>query len=247
MLLGTGTQDVSPLLEEAQNISLQELDECPAAWRGALLCTGRVRGVRVWALTDAPAPGYLDWTRAWPVWLARSAGAGACLVTAAGCGLQGSEEVDYLAVSDHLVMDGSNALTGLAASSLGPLFPDQGRVHHEGARAELVERAAKVGLRCSAGVLACTPGPTLETPAERRLYERAGAQATTQELGGVFHAMAHSGMGGLSLIALLGAEASSVEDLIERSERLAPGLLELIEAAVEPLAAMARREREEEL
>jgi hypothetical protein len=59
--------------------------------------------------------------------------------------------------------------------------------------------------------------------------------------------MAHSGLSGITLVAMLGNPTDSVEELLEASTRLAPGLCELIEASIEPLAALSRSEQEEEL
>jgi purine-nucleoside phosphorylase len=251
LLLGTGSGDLTRLLEDPAEVSLSELPSCPKAWMGGSLCAGEIRGVRIWVLTDAPQTGDASWARAWPVWLSRTAGAGACLVTAAGCALPGHDDSElqdgYLFVSDHLALDGSSALRGLARSNLGPLFPDQGRVHDATSRAALVKEGERRGLACSEGILACTPGPALETPAERAYFAQAGAQASAQDLGAVFHAMAHSGLCGLTIVALLGDPEASVEELLEASTRLAPGLCELIEAAIDPLAERSRQELGEEL
>ena len=110
-----------------------------------------------------------------------------------------------------------------------------------------MEAAASSGIPCTTGVLACTPGPSLETPAEREYYSRAGAHATAQGLGPLLHAMAHSGLPGVCLLPLIGTPHASVEALIQRSEELAPALAELIERAVPLLASTAQREQEEEL
>jgi purine-nucleoside phosphorylase len=172
-------------------------------------------------------------------------------VTAAGSALplgdDSNIEEDYLFVSDHLALDGASTLRGLAQSNLGPLFPDQGRVHDDVLRSELIKAGQRKGLPCAEGVLACAPGPAIETPAEREYYARAGAHASAQELGAVFHAMAHSGLSGITLIAILGDPDVSVEELLKASTRLAPGLSELIQAAIDPLAARSRLELEEEL
>jgi len=251
LLLGTGVEDITPLFEEPVEVVLSDLPGVPEAWRRAQLIAGRINGVRVWACADAPDPDAVPWARAWPVWLARASGAGACLVTAAGSALPDATPPlpaeGYLLVEDHLVLEGASALCGLASSNLGPLFPDQGGVHDASLRHDLMREGARRGLTCVEGVLACTPGPSLETPAERTYFARAGAHASTQSLGSVFHAMAHSGLDGVTLVALLGDSPARVPDLLAATERLAPGLLELVEAAIEPLAAHARLERQEEL
>ena len=208
LLLGTGSDDLVQILQSPVEIALGALPTCPTAWKSSSLCAGELHGVRIWALTDAPESDQRPWARAWPIWLARAAGAGTCLISAAGCALPlndgGALTEDFLFVADHISMDGPSPLHGLASSKLGPLFPDQGRVHDTSARVELIKEARRRGLSSAEGVLACAPGPALETPAEREYFARAGAEASAQDLGAVFHAMAHSGLGGVTLVALLG-------------------------------------------
>lgn len=251
LLLGTGVEDLTRLFEDCVELSMSELSSCPLAWREGGLCAGRLGDVRVWALSDNPEHDPIPWARAWPIWLARAAGAGACLVTTAGIALPEPSDSHpsegFLFVSDHLALEGESPLRGLSQSNLGPLFPDQGRVHDATLRASLLEEGQNKGLPCSEGVLACVPGPSLETPAEREYYSRAGADASAQNLGGVLHAMAHCGLGGVTLVTLLGGQDSSIEMMLESSSRLAPGLAELIETSIGPLATRARNERQEEL
>ena len=251
LLLGTGVEDLTRLLEDCVELSMSELSSCPPAWKDRSLFAGRVGGVRVWALSDDPEHDPVAWARAWPIWLARAAGAGACLITTAGIALPEPNDPHlsegFLFVSDHLVLGGESPLRGLSQSNLGPLFPDQGRVHDAALRASLLKKGRTKGLPCSEGVLACVPGPSLETPAEREYYNRAGADASAQNLGGVLHAMAHCGLGGVTLVTLLGGQDSSIERMLESSSRLAPGLAELIETSIDPLATRARDERREEL
>ena len=251
LLLGTGVDETSAPLSEPTEVSLSDLPEVPRAWRDAQLIAGRSGDVRVWACTDAPEFDATPWARAWPIWLARASGAGSCLITAAGSALAQATppppEEGYLLVEDHLFLEGASPLRGLASSSLGPLFPDQGAVHDDSLRRDLLREAARIGLNCAEGVLACVPGPTIETPAERAYFARAGAHATAQDIGSLFHAMAHCGLNGLTLIALLGTTDTQVQELLAASERLAPGLAELIHTAIPILAARARHEREEDL
>ncbi len=91
LLLGTGTGSLSSIVEEPLEIPCSELPGAPMAWQGAQILAGRVSGARIWAITDEPDPDPVPWARAWPIWLSRAAGAGSCLVTAAGSMLPGSD------------------------------------------------------------------------------------------------------------------------------------------------------------
>jgi purine nucleoside phosphorylase len=138
------------------------------------------------------------------------------------------------------MLEASTPLCSLGTSNLGPLFPDQGAVHDSDAIKALQEAADSIGLPCQQGVLACIAGPALETPAEQAFHALAGAHATAQNIGGVFHAMAHSGLSGVTIAALLGDGADSVEDLVASAQRLAPSLQELILSATSLLVVNAR-------
>jgi purine-nucleoside phosphorylase len=153
----------------------------------------------------------------------------------------------FFLAEDHLMLEGSTPLHGLSSSNLGPLFPDQASVHDKLARAALLERAQTLGLPCEMGVLACIPGPALETPAEQRYHALAGAHAAAQNAGGLYHAMAHSGLSGLTIAALLGRGDATVEELVATAHKLAPGLIELILAATDLLAVNTRLDAKNQL
>ncbi|MDE0892723.1 MAG: hypothetical protein OSB14_11125 [Planctomycetota bacterium] len=251
LLLGTGAEDIVPLLEDAQSLQLDEVPGAPSAWSSSTLMSGKLAGVRVWVCEDILGHTASSWDRAWPVWLSRHCGAGRALITTGASPLPQasppcSGEGLFIA-QDHLMLEASTPLCSLGASKLGPLFPDQGAVHDSAVIKGLKEAADSVGLPCQQGVLACITGPALETPAEQAYHALAGAHATAQNIGGVFHAMAHSGLSGVTLAALLGDETATVEDLVATAQRLAPSLHELILSATALLAVNARAGAHEQL
>jgi purine-nucleoside phosphorylase len=248
MLLATGTSDVAPLLEERHQVSLNDLASAPEAWRGQQLISGNLNGARVWLIEDAPLEDSCSWSRPWPIWLARQCGAGRALLSVGAnpltCAPSGTISEGFFFPTDHLALEGSTPLRGLSTSNLGPLFPDQGAVHDTKARAQILRQAAALGLHCAEGVLACTLGPTLETPAEQSFHAAAGAHASAQNTAGLYHAMAHAGLKGATIAPLLGEGTSSVEELLHAAQRLAPSLLELLVLGVEVLAVNARADSE---
>lgn len=251
LLLAAGANDVQPLLKDPQHISFADVPGAPAAWRGSSLMSGKLGKTRVWLCEDAPENDPNPWGRAWPIWLARQCGAGRALICLGASPLPHATPADisegFFLADDHLMLEGSTPLLALSSSNLGPLFPDQAGVHDKLAREALHERARALGLPCEMGVLACVPGPALETPAEQRYHALAGAHASAQNAGSLYHAMAHSGLSGLTIAALLGRCDATVEELVASAQRLAPGLIELIIAATESLAANARLDAEASL
>jgi purine nucleoside phosphorylase len=80
-------------------------------------------------------------------------------------------------------------------------------------------------------VAACTLGPALETPAERRFlraHRRRGVSA--QGLADVLIASAHAGLGGLTIVVVThqGEGEIDIAKIAARSEALAPALDDLL-------------------
>ncbi|MEL6712659.1 MAG: hypothetical protein AAFP86_02735, partial [Planctomycetota bacterium] len=161
---------------------------------GLTLHAGELAGRATWIAdvaadeADASAP----WARALPIWLAAAAGARCVLHTCAGTALVGQEPGAIARVSDHLNLSGRSPLTGLGESRLGPLFPDQTRVHDPelGALARGLGEAR--GTTMFDAVAACTIGPALATPAEFRWYRSVGADVAVQGLASPLIASAHA-------------------------------------------------------
>ena len=261
-LLGTGLGLLPQKLKRGGKLSFAELRSVPRAWRGAELHHGRLAGAPVWIVEDAPGSAELGnqiggddppWTPAFPVWLAASAGASLCVHTSAGPALPsntpgGPEPGTIVLVRDHLNLSGRTPLVGLSESRLGPLFPDQTQLHHAELRKEALAAARKLGLACCEAIAACVPGPTLETPAERRYWALAGAEVAVQELVHPLHACAHSGLSLLALVAVTdrGEGVQDLAGMVLRANQIAPGLedllLEIAPALVQAASALGVEE-----
>jgi purine-nucleoside phosphorylase len=239
-LLGTGAGLLPMQLKEASRTNLAGIAGVPEAWRGATLHAGLLAGLEAWILEDAPGPpdrgaqpeaGEPAWVRGFPCWLAAAAGAAVLVHTSAGTSLVESIPPASLAiVSDHLNLSGKTPLLGLAGSSLGPLFPDLTRLHHAGLRAHALAIGADRGLPTRAAVVACSPGPALETPAERRFFARAGAEIAVQGLEGPLLAAAHAGLAVLAIVCVTdrGEGEADLTRIVAAAERVAPALEELL-------------------
>jgi len=198
------------------------------------LLAGTLAGVEVWiadvAVDEARAGG--GRARAFPIWLAASAGAAWVLHTCAGTSL--SEDADAVGriarVSDHVNLSGTSPLTGLGESRLGPLFPDQTRVHDPALGALARSAAAARGVDGGDAVAACTLGPSLATPAELRWFRIAGADVAVQGLADPLVATAHAGLVGVTLCAITdhAGETADVATLVERTAAVAPALDEVV-------------------
>ena len=252
-LLATGGGLLPLRLARGTRTPLARIDGVPEAWRGATLHAGELQGTPVWILEDAPGSaetgglpkdGEPAWVRGFPCWLAGSAGASILVHTSAGASLAPDLEPGTLAIaSDHLNLSGRSPLTGLAASRLGPLFPDLSAFHHADLRASALAICGKRGIRAREVVVACVIGPALETPAERRFFARAGADVSVQGLEGPLLAAAHAGLRALAIACVTdrGEEPSDLAAILARAEAMAPEVDELLAALGPEIAHEADR------
>lgn len=254
LLLGTGLGGLPANLRADGRVPLGPVPGVPRCWRETVLVHGRVGGGTVWLLEDAaedvaePGPA---WEAAFPLWLAAAAGAQMVVHTSAGVALATDDPVpvgSLVVVSDHVNLSGGTPLLGLGETHLGPLFPDQTTLHHSGLRDRALELAASVGIPLREAVAACTLGPSLDTPAELAWLARTGADVAVQGLAATVLGAAHAGLGLVALVATTddGARPVRMPALVERSERLAPALedlvVQLLPAVIDQAQAWAAEE-----
>ena len=248
-LLSTGVSVLSGRLQRAGRLPLGKLDGAPRAWADTLLHWGLLEGLPIWLLENSPLdrePEEPEWQRAWPMWLAASAGASTFVHTSAASSLVPELEPGTIGlVRDHVNVSGTTPLEGLGSSRLGSQFPDVSRVHDKALRSSALELARTLGLASREVVAACAVGPSLETPAERRWMARCGAEASAQELAAPLLAAAHAGLGGLSMLVMVHAGEGPIDiaQVAARAEAIAPALDDLLAK----LALAVQREARERL
>ncbi|MEM6569092.1 MAG: hypothetical protein AAF957_11805 [Planctomycetota bacterium] len=254
LLLATGTRGVGSLLRSRIEVPLHDVPSAPRRWHDVPLLAGELDGSAVWLVEDAPAQDDAApaWTRAFPVWLAAAAGTPILVHTSAGTALR-QDDRDPLGVGtvvriqDHLNLSGTTPLRGLGESRLGPLFPDQTRLHDAALARIAGDAARETGTELASGVAACAIGPALATPAELAWFARAGADVAVQRLAGPLIAAAHAGLRTLALTAVTDVAGESIEvhELVDRASRTAPALDGLVVAIASRLGAHARALAEE--
>ena len=251
----TGAAGLASALAEPDLIPLSELPGVPLAWFGATLHVGMLGTTSVWLVEDAAASSEADpdWTRAFPVWWAAAAGAKLFVHTSAGTDLgepasaEGLEEFTIRRLVDHINLSGASPLTGIGPGRLGPLFPDQTRLHDADLAVIANACAAEQGLELPPIVAACTLGPALSTPAELAWYRTAGADVAVQRLADPLIAAAHAGLGTLALCVTTdrAEEHLDVRALVQRAADAAPILDRLVHSIVQRLGPVARARTED--
>ncbi len=270
-MLGTGVGLLPQRLEKLRRIPLSEMTGIGEPWCRAELIAGRLGNLPVWMIEDLADEPLIDptqarksgaWRAALPIWLAAASGATVLLHVSAGFHLPPTENNrehntgsananpsdGFLAVfSDHINVSGNNPLTGLGISEFGPLFPDLSRLHNKALRRAAFNVASRMGLELSESVVACTRGPAMTTPAERKSLGLLGAGVAVQGLATPLIAAGHAGMGALCICAVTdAAKHKGVQHLLEVSENLAAPLEDLVAELSNPIEEVAADLAEEQ-
>lgn len=85
---------------------------------------------------------------------------------------------DIMIIRDHINHFPVNPLIGKNIDELGPRFPDMSSVYHRELITKAKEVAKKHNIPLQEGVYIGSTGPTLETPAEYKMFRIWGADAT---------------------------------------------------------------------
>jgi len=123
--------------------------------------------------------GHSGATVAFPARVLVALGAKVIIVTNAAGGLNPTWMPGTLMlIRDHIDLLRDHALRGPNDDRLGPRFPDMTQAYAPELRALVKQVAASAAISLQEGVYVAMPGPTYETPAEVRMLQGLGADAT---------------------------------------------------------------------
>lgn len=184
-----------------------------------------------------------------PVMASRLAGTNNFLLTNASGSLNPKfEPGTAMVIRDHVNMTGQNPLNGenprgLDGKELGPRFPDMSSVYDKEFSKTLVKCLDEEKIKVNEGVYLGLMGPTYETPAEVRLFNKWGLDAvgmsTVWEAISLHHSKAR--VGGVALMTnyacgLTGDEVLDHEDLLKTTqasaEKVIRGVFRFLEKSI---------------
>ncbi|MBE7448027.1 MAG: purine-nucleoside phosphorylase [Kofleriaceae bacterium] len=184
LILGSGLGGYADRLEDAVAIDYGELPGFPASrvhGHAGRLVVGRRGGATCVAMKGRVHvyEGHSAAQVAFPARVLVALGARVIIVTNAAGGLNPAWAPGTLMlIRDHLDLLRDHALRGDNDDRLGPRFPDMTTAYAPALRALVKEVAAAQGIDLVEGVYVAMPGPTYETPAEVRMLQVLGADAT---------------------------------------------------------------------
>jgi purine-nucleoside phosphorylase len=234
IILGTGLGGLVDEIEIVDSISYTDIPHFPVSTveghKGRLIF-GTIGGVPVVAMQGRFHfyEGYSMEMVTYPVRVMKLFGVESLFVSNASGGMNPDFEIgDIMVINDHINMFGANPLIGKNYDELGPRFPDMSETYDKG----LIEKAFEIGERLEInlqqGVYLGTTGPTLETPAEYKMFHILGGDTVGMSTVPEIIVAHHMDMKcfGISIITDLGVPGKIVE--ISHEE------IQLVAAAAEP-------------
>ncbi len=148
-----------------------------------------------------------------PIRVMHLMGAHTLFVSNAAGALNPAFEVgDLMVIRDHINLFPDNPLRGANLDELGPRFPEMSETYCKTLIKKAKQIATQHKIKFQSGVYIGSPGPTLETPAEYRMFRILGADSTGMSTVPEIIVARHAGMKcfGISVITNL-SEPSEME------------------------------------
>lgn len=183
VVLGSGLGAFADQLTQPQSLSYAEIPHFPqgsVSGHRSRLVVGSLGGVTALVMQGRVHmyEGFTPQQVVFPVRVLMELGARAMVLTNAAGGLgEGLAPGDLMLIRDHVNFSGRNPLCGANDERLGPRFPDMSDTYALRLRELAQQVASRQGLALKSGVYLGLLGPSYETPAEIRVFQRLGVDA----------------------------------------------------------------------
>ena len=184
IILGSGLGGLVKSIDVAAAINYSEIPNfltSTVEGHAGRLIFGTLEGRKVVAMQGRfhYYEGYPMQQVTFPVRVMKLLGIHTLLVSNAAGGLNPSFETgDLMIIRDHINMFPENPLRGKNLDELGTRFPEMSETYSKALIGKAKRIAADHRIKVQSGVYIGSPGPTLETPAEYRMFRILGADAT---------------------------------------------------------------------
>ena len=126
-------------------------------------------------------------------------------------------------LSDHINLQGTNALIGANEDRFGPRFPDMTEAYSREWRKLALDEGKREGIDIYEGVYAAVSGPSYETPAEIRFLRTIGADVVGMSTVAEVVVARHCGMKVLAISVVTNMAAGILDQPINHEEVLEIG------------------------
>jgi purine-nucleoside phosphorylase len=229
LVLGSGLGAFADQLALATRIPYSQIPSFPrstAIGHAGQMVMGKVDDIPVAAMQGRVHlyEGYSAKEVAFPIRVFGRMGVRAVVLTNAAGGINLEYKQGALVVvSDHINLQGHNALVGPNDDRLGERFPDMTKAYWKPYRDATLEEAGKLGLKVYQGVYAAMLGPSYETPAEIRYLRTIGADLVGMSTISEVIAAVHMGLKVLAISCVTNMAAGILDKPIDHREVLETG------------------------
>ena len=250
LILGTGLSDLADEIEQATEISYQDIPHFPVSTveshRGKLIF-GLLAGTPVVAMAGRfhYYEGYSMEEVTFPVRVLKFLGIERLIISNASGSVNPEIEAgDIVFVRDHINYMGDNPLRGHNDERLGPRFPDMLHTYDRTLNAQALHYAHEHNIRAHEGVYLGLQGPNLETPAEYQFFHRIGADLIGMSTVPEVLVAKHMGLP-IFVVSVVSnkcypieeIQETTVEDVIAMVGRVTPRLQALVKALIKAWSA----------
>ena len=248
IILGSGLGGLGNKIENAIKIKYENIPNFPVSTvegHSGQLVFGKLAGKNVVAMQGRfhYYEGYGMKEVTFPVRVMHFLGVKNLIVSNAAGGMNPKfKQGDLMIITDHINNFPEHPLRGKNLDELGVRFPDMSKVYNS-KYIEIAENIAKEnGIAVQKGIYIGSSGPTLETPAEYRLFRIFGADATGMSTVPEVIVAHHQGMKifGMSVITNV-SEPENPEDETTHEEvqdvagQVEPKMTKIIEGLIEKM------------
>jgi purine-nucleoside phosphorylase len=229
VVLGSGLGGFATELEDATSIPYAEIPGWPrstAEGHAGNLVYGKIEDIPCVVMSGRTHlyEGYAAARVTFGVRVMKLLGIRALVLTCAAGGINTAYAQGALVlISDHINLQGANALVGANEEDFGPRFPDMTEAYSKRLRDLALIAAGRQRLDLHEGVYAAVLGPSYETPAEIRYLRTIGADlvgmSTVQEA----IVAAHMGLPVLAIACVTNMAAGILPQRIRHEEVLETG------------------------
>ncbi len=183
IILGSGLGVLAEQLKNAHFLATKDIPGYPpstvAGHRGRWV-VGELEGEKILAVQGRihGYEGHAATVLAFPVHILASCGIKNLVMTnAAGAINRFYAPGHFMAIDDQINLTFANPLIGKNDEGLGPRFPDMSAPYDRSLSRKLVHIGTRLGIKMHRGIYVGVRGPSYESAAEIRMFERIGADA----------------------------------------------------------------------
>ncbi len=234
IILGSGLGGLGNKITKQQSIAYSDIPGFPVSTvegHSGKLIFGELAGKKVMAMQGRFHfyEGYSIKEVTFPVRVMHFLGVTKLIVSNASGGLNPAYRPgDLMIITDHINFFPEHPLRGKNLDELGTRFPDMSKVYDHDFIAIAEKKAKELGIKVQKGIYIGSSGPTLETPAEYRLFRIFGADATGMSTVPEVIVARHQGMRvfGMSVITNVSVRDNPEEETTHEEVQNVAGVVE---------------------